>query len=459
MPGVTQEDPKETVLNAVGQRTGEKPAPPKPTEQANKSQDAEPQTGEPKKEEGNKEEQDKKSEAETKKPVDPATKRRTIIIAVCIGIVLLVGGVAWWLYSRTYESTDDAQVDGHLNSIASRVAGTVTAVYVENDQPVKAGEALVDLDPSDYRVQVEQARANYEQAIAQASAQGPNVPITQVSNRALVDTDQAEVINAEAAVASAQRDYDSNAAKLRQAEANNLKSQADLVRFKKLVDKEEIAKSDYDQYIANAGSGMATVEASQFTAASSAKVVEEKRALLLEQQSKLFQAKANSPRMIMIQKATFASTKAAADSAKAQLDTALLNLSYCHIVAPVDGIASQRSAEIGGRISVGQQLIVLVQTATVWTTANFKETQLKKMHVGERVNIYVDSLGESFEGEVENMPAASGDRSSLFPPENATGNYVKIVQRLPVRIRFHPNRRDLDKLRPGMSVTPKVHLD
>jgi membrane fusion protein (multidrug efflux system) len=456
---VIHEDPKEKSLNDAREQTDEKTNSLKPSDQGNKSQQAEPQTGEPKKDEGNKEEQDKKSEAETKKPVDPASKRRTIIIGVCIGIVLLVGGVAWWLYSRTYESTDDAQVDGHLNSIASRVAGTVTAVYAENDQPVKAGEPLVDLDPSDYRVQVEQARANYEQAIAQASAQGPNVPITRVSNRALVDTDQAEVINAEAAVASAQRDYDSNAAKLRQAEANNLKSQADLVRFKKLVDKEEIAKSDYDQYIANAGSGDATVEASKFTAASSAKVVEEKRALLLEQQSKLFQDKANSPRTVTIQKATFASANAAADSAKAQLDAALLNLSYCHIVAPVDGIASQRSAEVGGRISVGQQLVVLVQTANVWTTANFKETQLKKMHVGQRVNIYVDSLGESFEGEVENMPAASGDRSSLFPPENATGNYVKIVQRLPVRIRFHPSQRDLDKLRPGMSVTPKVHLD
>jgi membrane fusion protein (multidrug efflux system) len=459
MPTVIHEDPKEKSLNDAREQTDEKTNSLKPSDQGNKSQQAEPQTGEPKKDEGNKEEQDKKSEAETKKPVDPASKRRTIIIGVCIGIVLLVGGVAWWLYSRTYESTDDAQVDGHLNSIASRVAGTVTAVYAENDQPVKAGEPLVDLDPSDYRVQVEQARANYEQAIAQASAQGPNVPITRVSNRALVDTDQAEVINAEAAVASAQRDYDSNAAKLRQAEANNLKSQADLVRFKKLVDKEEIAKSDYDQYIANAGSGDATVEASKFTAASSAKVVEEKRALLLEQQSKLFQDKANSPRTVTIQKATFASANAAADSAKAQLDAALLNLSYCHIVAPVDGIASQRSAEVGGRISVGQQLVVLVQTANVWTTANFKETQLKKMHVGQRVNIYVDSLGESFEGEVENMPAASGDRSSLFPPENATGNYVKIVQRLPVRIRFHPSQRDLDKLRPGMSVTPKVHLD
>jgi hypothetical protein len=129
------------------------------------------------------------------------------------------------------------------------------------------------------------------------------------------------------------------------------------------------------------------------------------------------------------------------------------------IVAPVDGIVNQRSAEVGARISQGQQLIVVVQIDSVWATANFKETQLKKMHVGQRVSISVDSLDESFEGQIENMPAATGDRSSLFPPENATGNYVKIVQRLPVRIRFNPNQRDLDKLRPGESVEPKVHLD
>src|SRR6202453_1635392 len=169
--------------------------------------------------------------------------------------------------------------------------------------------------------------------------------------------------------------------------------------------------------------------------------------------------RAGLPRTRAIHQANVESRRASADSAKAQLDAALLNLSYCHIVAPVDGIASQRSAEIGSRISQGQQLIVLVQTAGVWTTANFKETQLRKMHVGQRVNIKVDSLDESFEGEIENMPAATGDRSSLFPPENATGNFVKIVQRLPVRIRFNPNQRDLDKLRPGMSVEPKVHLD
>jgi membrane fusion protein (multidrug efflux system) len=306
---------------------------------------------------------------------------------------------------------------------------------------------------------VAQARANYEQAIAQAAAQNPNVPITVTSNQTTVDVDDAGVVNDEAAVASAQRDYDGNSAKLRQAMANNRKSQLDLVRYKELVDKDEIAKSEYDQYVANSGSGDASVEAAQFAADSSAKIVEERKAQLREQQSKLSQDQANNPRNIAIQKANVASRNADVDAAKAQLDTALLNLSYCHIVSPVDGIASQRSAEIGGRVAVGQQLVVVVQTENVWTTANFKETQLRKMHVGQRVTIEVDSLDESFRGEVENMPAATGDKSSLFPPENATGNYVKIVQRLPVRIRFDPNQKDFDKLRPGMSVDPKVHLD
>jgi membrane fusion protein (multidrug efflux system) len=448
MPTTTHEEAKDQKVH-------------EPDEQARRranDEERSPATPENKSPEPKPKDDEQKSDAETK-PVNPATKRFRIILGVAIGIVLIAGGVVWWLYARTYESTDDAQIDGHLNSIASRVAGSVKTVFAENGQPVKAGQALVDLDPSDYEVQVAQARAAYEQALAQAAAESPNVPITQSSNRSTVDVDAAGVVNGEAAVASAQHDSESNAAKLHQAEANNRKSQSDLVRYKKLVDKGEISLSDYDQYIANAGSQEAAVEASRYAVASSGKIVEERRAQLLQQQSKLSEDKVNAPRQVAISRANVESRKASADSAKAQLDAALLNLSYCHIVAPVDGIASQRSAEVAGRISVGQQLIVLVQTANVWTTANFKETQLRKMHVGQRVTIKVDSLGESFEGQVENMPAATGDRSSLFPPENATGNYVKIVQRLPVRIRFHPNQRDLEKLRPGMSVSPKVHLD
>jgi membrane fusion protein (multidrug efflux system) len=448
MPATTHEELKDQKVPEPDERARGKSndQEPPPATEENKAQEAKPKDDE------------QKSEPE-KKPVDPATKRRRIILGVVIGIVLIAGAVGWWLYARTYESTDDAQIDGHLNSIASRVAGSVKAVYAENGQPVKAGESLVDLDRSDYEVQVAQARAAYEQALAQSAAEGPNVPITQSSNRSTVDVDAAGVVNGEAAVASAQHDSESNSAKLRQAEANNRKSQSDLVRYKQLVDKGEISLSDYDQYVANAGSQEAAMEASRYAVASSGKIVEERRAQLLQQQSKFSEDKTNAPRQVAIRRANLDSRKASADSAKAQLDAALLNLSYCHIVAPVDGIASQRSAEIGARVSQGQQLIVLVQTANVWTTANFKETQLRKMHVGQRVTLKVDSLGESFEGEVENMPAATGDRSSLFPPENATGNYVKIVQRLPVRIRFHPNQRDLEKLRPGMSVSPKVHLD
>ena len=405
-----------------------------------------------------KQDKDKKDDAE-KKPLDPATKLKRILIGIVIGVVVLVAGIAWWLHSRTYESTDDAQIDGHLNPIASRVAGTVKAVYVESDQPVKAGMPLVDLDPRDYEVQVEQSRAQYQQALALLAAANPNVPITETSTHIAVDTDSATVLNAEAAVSSAEYDYDSNVAKLRQSEANNRKSQSDLVRYKQLVDKHEIALSDYDQYLANAGAQQAAVEASRAAAASSQKVVEERRAQLQQQQNKLQEDTLNAPRQVIIRQANNKSSAASAAAAKAQLDAALLNLSYCHILAPVDGIATQRAAEVGGRISVGQQLVVIVQTENIWATADFKETQLRKMHVGQRATIEVDTLDESFEGEVQYMPAATGDRTSLFPPEDATGNYVKVVQRLPVRISFNPNQRDLNRLRPGMSIEATVHLD
>lgn len=458
MPSQTQEDAKQQSSNNAGQSQVGGPGSGNSNEKKDETDEGDENKGNQNKNAQSKDDQKKTDDQEEKRPMNPAKKRRRIIISVIVGSVLLIGGILWYLHSLTYEDTDDAQIDGHLNPIAARVAGTITGVYAENEQPVQAGQPLVDLDPKDYQVQVEQARANYEQALAQAKAQNPNVPITQTTNRSTIDVDKQGVQDSEAALASADRDYKSNLAKLRQAEVNNRKSQADLVRYKQLVQKEEISKSAFDQYVATAGAGDATVESARFAADSSAKIVEERRAQLLEQQTKAAQDRANLPRQLAIQHATVDSRMASVDSTKAQLDTALLNLSYCHIVSPVNGIASQRSAEVGGRISAGQQLIVIVQTETVFVTANFKETQLHKMRVGQPVTIKVDSLGESFDGKVEYMPAATGDRASLFPPENATGNYVKIVQRLPVRIDINPNQRDFDKLRPGMSVEPKVHF-
>ena len=414
----------------------------------------EPSKGQP----GDKSDADKKDDTE-KKPLDPAVKRKRVLLGVVVGVVVIIAGTAWWLYSRTYESTDDAQIDGHLNPIASRVAGTVKAVYIESDQPVKAGMTLVDLDPGDYQVQVNQYRAQYEQALAQLAAQNPNVPITQTSNRSAVDTDSATVLNAEAALAGAQYDLDSSIAKLRQSEADSRKSQADLVRYKELAGKHEIALSDYDRYLATAAGQQATMDASRAAAESSRKMVDARRAQLLERQSKLREDTQNAPRQLTIRQANIKSQAANAASVKAQLDSALLNLTYCHIVSPVDGIASQRSAEVAGRVSVGQQLVVIAQTGDLWATANFKETQLRKMYVGQSATVVVDSLDRSFDAKVEYMPAATGDRTSLFPPENATGNYVKVVQRLPVRISFNPNQRDLNRLRPGMSVEVTVHLN
>jgi membrane fusion protein (multidrug efflux system) len=392
------------------------------------------------------------------KPVDPAKKRKRIFLIVVVAAIFLIGVGIWWLISRNYENIDDAQVNGHINPISSRVAGTIVGVSVENNQQVRAGEPLVDLDPSDYQVALTQAKAGYDQALAQVTAEKPNLPITVVSNATDESTAAAEVANAGASLAAAQHDYDSALDKLHSSEANNAKAQSDLQRYAQLVQKQEVAQSDYDQYLAAARSQQATVESNQAALRSAAKTIDQRRAQLLEQQSKLNQTLKNAARQIAIRRATIQSRQASAESSSAQLEQAKLNLGYTHIVSPVNGIVTERNAEIGAQVSVGQQLMMVVQTDDLWVTANFKETQLRRMHKGQPVRIHVDALDEDFDGYVEGMPAASGDITSVLPPENATGNYVKVIQRLPVRIRFKPNQRDLNKLRPGMSVEPKVHV-
>ena len=398
------------------------------------------------------------SKEKAEAPPDPGTRWRGIFLGVVVAVLLIAGCLVWWFTSRNYENTDDAQIDGHLNPIAARVDGTIKAVYVEDNQRVKAGQPIVDLDTRDAQVNLTQAQADYDQALAQLEAEVPNLPIQRASNQSDLSSAQLEVVSDEAALQGAKHDYESDVAKLRQAEATSAKSDNDLVRYKQLVEKEELAQSDYDQYVSTAKSNAASVDAAAATVASEKKLIEQRQAQLQEQQAKTQQTIVNAPRQILIKYANNGMRAASVESYKAKLDQARLNLTYCHVVAPVNGIVMQRSGEIGSRITSGQQLLMIAQVGDPWVIANFKETQVRRMHPGQSVEIKVDALRKSFAGTIENMAASTGDRASVLPSENATGNYVKVIQRLPVRIRFQSGQAGLDVLRPGMSVEPKVHL-
>jgi membrane fusion protein (multidrug efflux system) len=408
------------------------------------------------------------AETETQTPSQPAAetaapsqkpRRINPFVMGAIAIVLLAVGIGWYVYSSGYEDTDDAQVDGHLNPIASRIDGTIKAVHVDDNQAVQAGAPLVELDPGDDQVAMQQTQAQYDQAMAQLGAAHPNLPITRISNLNDLTSQQAEVAGSEAVLAAAQHDLDSAVAKLRESEATNDRNQADYARYQTLYNKQEVARADYDQYKATAAAQAQTVVSNQAAVASAQKTVEQRAAQLAQQHSKLQQTKNSAPFQVAIREADIKSQQANAEAAQAALEQSRLNLGYCRIAAPVSGVITQRSAEVGARISKGQQLFMIVQTNDLWVTANFKETQLARMHPGQHVRIHVDALRDDFDGTVESMPAVTGSRTSVLPPENATGNYVKVIQRLSVRIRFSNGQNDLDKLRPGMSVEPKVHLD
>ncbi|WP_353070912.1 HlyD family secretion protein [Tunturiibacter gelidiferens] len=394
-------------------------------------------------------------------PVEPPQKTRRVsrVVLGIVLIVLIAAGISWYLYSSGFENTDDAQVDGHLNPVASRIDGTIKAVRVDDNQTVQAGELLVELDPSDDQISLHQAQAQYDQAMAQLGAAHPNLQITRIGNTGDLTSQQAEVVGAEATFAAAQHDLDSAEAKLKESQAVNDRNQADFTRHQTLYDKQEVSRADYDQYKATATAQAQTVVSNQAAVASAQKTVEQRMAQLTEQRSKLKQTENSAPLQVAIREANIKSQQANAESAQAVLEQSRLNLSYGRLIAPVSGVITQRSAEVGARISKGQQLFMIVQTNDLWVTANFKETQLARIHPNQHVRIHVDALIADFDGIVESMPAVTGSRTSVLPPENATGNYVKVIQRLPVRIRFNSGQKDLDKLRPGMSVEPKVSLD
>jgi membrane fusion protein (multidrug efflux system) len=372
-------------------------------------------------------------------------------------IVLAIVGFFVWRYLGSYESTDDAQIDGHVNSISARVTGHVIKLNVQDNQYVEAGTVLVEIDPTDYQVAVQRAQADYNDAKATADAAAVDVPITSVSTTSQLSSADADVVNAQAGIKAARRQFEAAKANLAQAEANDVKAQNDLGRYKQLVDKEEISQQQYDQAVAASKASAAGVLAARAQADAAQSQVTQAEGKLIQAQASQRNA-ATGPKQLSVIQARAQSAEAAALRKKADLDQAILNLQYTKIIAPVTGIVSDRTVEVGQNVQAGQELmkVIPLDEKDLWVTANFKETQLRDMKAGQKVTVCVDATGKCYKGHVDSVAGASGARFSLLPPENATGNYVKVVQRIPVKIVFEPGEIKEHELRPGMSVEPKV---
>jgi len=385
----------------------------------------------------------------------PRSRRRGMLIVAAVVAALIALGV-WW--RSTYsEDTDDAEVNGHLIQISSRINGHVLKVYVEENQVVKAGDPIAQLDPRDFQVAVENAEAALASARANAAAANVNIPITTVNTASNLRAANADVSGAEATVAQAEQQLDAARARVAQAQANNVKAQSDLQRYTPLVEKDVISKQQYDAAVAAADSQQAALAdaiASQKAAEDGVRVAHQRETQVRAQ----LKYAETAPQQIAAQNARARQAQAQVEQAQAQLDQARLNLSYTNIVAPADGIITRKSVEIDQNVSAGQNLLTLVSLEDIWITANFKETQLRHMHAGQSVDVHVDSTGREYKGRVTQIGGATGSVLSLFPPENATGNYVKVVQRVPVRIDFTDLRNEdpHHELRPGLSVEPKV---
>ena len=394
-------------------------------------------------------------------------------VRLIIGVILLLGlGVGVWAWSTSgRESTDDAQVDAHVTQLAARVGGTVTKVAVDDNQLVEAGTLLVQLDPSDYQVAVDKARAELADAEATAVAAQSNVPITSTTAASNVTTARGGVTQAQSGVAAAEKEIDaararlvSAQARLRETEANAAKSARDVERLRGLLAKDEVSQQMFD-------ATTATAEAQKAAVDSGRSQVAEAEVGIRVAESKLAQARAGEdqahaemqtaqtgPSQVTATKARASAAEAKAQQMRAALAQAELNLQYATVKAPVRGIVSKKGINPGQVVQAGQPLLAIVQVDDVWVTANYKETQLKDMRPGQRAEIDVDAYGRKYKGKVDSIAGATGARFSLLPPENATGNFVKVVQRVPVKIVLEPGQDPEHLLRPGMSVTPTVYL-
>ena len=363
-----------------------------------------------------------------------------ILLAALLAVVVVA--FLWNYYSKR-ETTDDAQVDGHINPISARITGTALRVLHDDNDVVQAGTLLVELDPKDYQVAIDRAKADLANAEAGSTAANVGIPLT-------TTTSSSQLVAADAAVHSADRDVQMAQARVQEAQANYTKAAADLKRMETLVAKDEISRQQYDASVATAAAAKATLDSANAGVASAESRVAQSRA----------QADATHtvPEQVKVMRARAGAAVADVQKYKAALEQAELALQYTKIYAPVSGVLDKRNVEPGQVVQAGQPLFSIVNMDDIWVTANFKETQLRAMHPGQRVEVDIDAYGKKFEGTVESMPGATGARFSLLPPENATGNYVKVVQRLPVRIRINPGQDPNHLLRPGMSVVPVVFV-
>jgi len=382
-------------------------------------------------------------------------RRRTVLILAVIAVVL-VAGFFLWRYLTSYESTDDAQADVHLSPVSARIAGYVIKVNVDDNQWVQAGTVLVEIDPKDYEVAVAQAKANLANAEATAQSLNITVPITSVTTSSQLKFTASDIENANAGIIAAERQLTAAHAQLEEAEANDVRAQDDLRRYKLLVDKKEIAEQVYDQALAAAKSSTAAVAAARANEAAAQQFVQQAHSRQ-EQAIANHQSAETGPQQVSSTRARVRAAIADVEQKRALLEQAELNLQYTKIVAPVTGEVN-KTVVVGLNVQPGQQLLTVVPLDEVWVTANFKETQLKHMQVGQKAEIHVDSNGRTLKGHVDSIAGATGPLFSLLPPENATGNYVKIVQRVPVKIVLDPGENRDRQLRPGMNVVPDVYI-
>lgn len=391
----------------------------------------------------------------------PEKNPRRKFIAIAVIVLLVIGAGLFYWHSTFTETTDDAQVDGDLYQVSSRVSGQVIKVYVDDNQQVNAGQVLAEIDPKDYQVALEQAQANLASAQASAIQATVNVPITSVSASTSVSTTSSDVQAAQAAVSQAQKQAQAAEARVAQAKANQVKSDLDVERYTPLVQKDVISKQQFDGAVAQAAGNKAAVLEAEAQVIAQQAAVSQALQRLSQSRSQASESVRNGPQQVKAQQAKANAALAEVKQAQAKVDQAQLNLSYTRIVAPATGIVNKKNVQVGANLSVGQDLLTIIPLTNLWVTANFKETQIEKMKPGEHVTIKVDALGgRKFNGKVTQIGGATGSRLSLFPPENATGNYVKVVQRIPVRIDFTNLEQENGdyKLRPGFSVTPEVDV-